>query len=135
MHPQSQSVASPLCDILIVDDDPILCSTLINFMKRCGYTAQSAKDGRVAIRMLEQGHVQLVITDLFMPEVDGFELIRHLRKVFPRSKILAMTGDGLSDLRPFMTAARHLGGLHTLAKPFSLDEMAGAVRKALGEAG
>ena len=135
MHPLPKSVESPLCDILIVDDDPILRTTLTEFMIRCGYTAQSAKDGRVAIKMLEQCHVQLVITDLFMPEVDGFELILHLRKTSPGSKILAMTGDGLSDLPSFMTAVKHLGGLHTLTKPFTLADLEKAVREAIGEAG
>jgi DNA-binding NtrC family response regulator len=134
MHLLPQAVALLPCDILIVDDDPTLCSMLTDFLKRCGYIVQSAKDGRAAIKMIERHQVQLVITDLFMPEVDGFELILHLRKAAPKLKILAMSGDGLSDLDPFMTAVRHLGVLHTLTKPFSLTDLAGVVRKAIGEA-
>jgi len=134
MHLLPQPVALLPCDILIVDDDPTLRSALTDFLKRCGYTVQSAKDGRAAIKMLGQHRVQLVITDLFMPEVDGFELILHLRKAAPTLKILAMSGDGLSDLDPFLTGVRQLGVLHTLTKPFSLAELADVVRKTIGEA-
>jgi len=134
IYPISQPVALLPCDILIVDDDPTLRSALTDFLKRCGYRVQSAKDGGAAIKLLGQHRVQLVITDLFMPEVDGFELILHLRKVAPSLKILAMSGDGLSDLDPFLAGVRQLGVLDTLIKPFSLEELAGVVRKAIGEA-
>ena len=98
MNQPSQSTSLLSCDILVVDDDPTLRSALTDFLKRCGYAVQSAKDGKVAIKMLSQHRVQLVITDLFMPEVDGFELILHLRKAAPGLKVLAMSGDGLSGI-------------------------------------
>jgi DNA-binding NtrC family response regulator len=122
------------CDILVVDDDAALRSVLTNFLQRFGYVVQSAKDGRAALKMLSKMRVQLVITDLFMPECDGFELILQLRKTSPEMKILAISGDGLSDLDVFMGAVRQLGVHHTLKKPFTLAEIAAIVKQAIGEA-
>ena len=116
---------------IIVDDDPTLRSALAEFLKRCGYMVQSAKDGRAAIRMLEQlqctvGHH---LDNFSCSEFDGFELIMHLRKSRSQpGRLLAMTGDGLSDLSFFMKVVRQLGVKHTLTKPFSLAELAGVVR-------
>jgi CheY-like chemotaxis protein len=121
------------CDILVVDDDATLRSVLKTFLERYGYIVQCAKDGRAALKMLDQMRPQLVITDLFMPECDGFELILHLRKKAPDLEILAISGDGMSDLDVFMGAVRQLGVRFTLKKPFSLTELASLVKQAIGE--
>ena len=133
MNRPSSSVTLSSCDILVVDDDATLRSVLTNFLQRFGYVVQSAKDGRAALKMLSQMRVQLVITDLFMPECDGFELILQLRKTSPEMEILAISGDGLSDLDVFMGAVRQLGVRHTLKKPFTLAELATMVKQAIGE--
>jgi len=122
------------CDILVVDDDATLRSVLTNFLQRFGYVVQCAKDGRAALQLLARMRAQLVITDLFMPECDGFELIMELRKTSPNLEILAISGDGLSDLDVFMGAVRQLGVRHTLKKPFTLTELGTIVKQAIGEA-
>jgi two-component system OmpR family response regulator len=134
MNRLSSPVTLSSCDILVVDDDATLRSVLTNFLQRFGYVVQSAKDGRAALKMLSEMRVQLVITDLFMPECDGFELILQLRKEAPELEILAISGDGLSDLDVFMGAVRQLGVRHTLRKPFTLTELAAVVKLAIGEA-
>ncbi len=134
MHQLFPSSVQSSCDILVVDDDATLRSVLKTFLQRYGYVVQCAKDGRAALKMLDQMRTQLVITDLFMPECDGFELILQLRKKVPDLAIMAISGDGLSDLDVFMDAVRHLGVRFTLKKPFVLTELASLVKQAIGEA-
>ena len=134
MHPLFSPDTLTSCDILVVDDDATLRSVLTDFLQRFGYVVQSAKDGRAALKMLGQMRVRLVITDLFMPECDGFELILRLRKEAPELEILAISGDGLSDLDVFMGAVRQLGVRQTLKKPFTLTELATIVKQVIGEA-
>jgi len=122
------------CDILIVDDDPGLRSALEQFLKRSGYLVQSAADGRAALKRLEQLQVKLIITDLFMPDFDGFELILHLRRAAANLEIVVMTGDGLSDLDVFLVAVRQLGVKHTLTKPFTLVQLLNVVQQSIGPA-
>lgn len=123
----------PLCDILIVDDDAPLRSALSQYLERFGYVVRCAKDGKVALEMLRRLEARLVVTDIFMPEMDGFELIRYLREQLPQINVLAISGDGLPEQDVFMTAARHMGVRHTLMKPFSLAELLASVRSALDE--
>jgi CheY-like chemotaxis protein len=132
MHQLFSTPLESSCDILVVDDDATLRSALKTFLERCGYVVHCAKDGRDALKMLGIMRTQLVITDLFMPECDGLELILHLRKNAPGLEILAISGDGMSDLDVFMGAVRQLGVRFTLKKPFSLTELASLVKQALG---
>lgn len=113
--------AQSSCDILVVDDDATLRSVLTTFFQRSGYVVQCAKDGRAALKMLGQMRTRLVITDLFMPECDGFELILQLRKSAPSLEILAISGDGRSDLDVFMVAVRHLGVRFTLSQNHAVE--------------
>lgn len=131
--PGSTPGVVPFCDILIVDDDAPLRSALSQYLERFGYVVRCAKDGKVALDLLGRLEARLIITDIFMPELDGFELIQHLRKKSSPAKILAISGDGLPEQDVFMAAARHLGVRHTLMKPFSLVELLASVRDALGE--
>ncbi|HEY4249349.1 MAG TPA: response regulator [Lacunisphaera sp.] len=134
MHQPLPASVQSSCDILVVDDDATLRSVLKTFLQRYGYVVQCAKDGRAALKILDQMRTHLVITDLFMPECDGFELIMQLRRNTPDLEILAISGDGLSDLDVFMGAVRQLGVRFTLKKPFELTELASLVKQAIGEA-
>lgn len=133
MTPEFHSEIVPLCDILIVDDDATLRSALSQYLERFGYVVRCAKNGRVAVEMLGRLEVKMVITDLFMPEYDGLELVFHLRKKLPKMEVLVITGDGLSDPEVFMKAVRQLGVRHVILKPFSLTEVLDVVKGAIGE--
>lgn len=134
MHQLFPAPIGPSCDILVVDDDATLRAVLKIFLERCGYVVECAKDGRAALKLLDRMRTRLVVTDLFMPECDGFELILHLRKKAPDLAVLAISGDGMSDLDVFMGAVRQLGVRFTLKKPFSLAELASLVKQAMREA-
>jgi len=119
-------------DILVVDDNPSLRTLLIDFLQSHGYRTESARDGRHALRLLGQHTFKLVLTDIYMPDGDGIELIIHLRKANPRPGIVAMSGDGSPDQDLALNTARLLGAQRLLFKPFPLAELLTQVRAVLG---
>jgi CheY-like chemotaxis protein len=75
----------------------------------------------------------VVLTDLLMPKCDGFETIRDFRKQFPQVKIIAMSGGGQMEPVLYLEMAEQIGASFTLMKPFSIEELAAALNKALAE--
>ena len=80
--------------ILIVDDNERLLATLDRALSQAGYLTLTASDGGVALRMLMDVEVDLVITDIFMPEIDGIELLTRILDRMPHAKVIAMTAGG-----------------------------------------
>ena len=114
--------------ILIVDDDEPLRRLLSQALARAGYAVITAENGVAALRLYREEPVELVITDLIMPEKEGFETIMELRRIEPNLKIIAISGGGRVDAGDYLPTARHLGAARTLAKPFSFQEMLEAVK-------
>lgn len=88
-----------------------------------------ATNGIEAMRSLEQSAFALIITDLVMPGADGLELLRQLRKRPSRPKVIAMSGGGRGAGAQFLELAANLGAVATIEKPFTIDQLAGAVRE------
>ncbi|HKH49766.1 MAG TPA: response regulator [Thermoanaerobaculia bacterium] len=106
--------------ILVVDDEPAVLFALSEALadKRRGLQVVTASDGREAMRVLQAEKVHLVVSDLRMPDVDGFELLTHLRRNHPSLPVILMTALGTAE-----TSAR-LGGegaLECLSKPFDVE--------------
>lgn len=111
--------------ILIIDDEPLVRAVLRSILERHGYTVMDAPDGRAGLALWRHTPSDLVLTDLFMPECDGIEVIRQLRRVSAQAKIIAMTGgtkigDFNSTVAP---AALQLGAQHMLLKPFTKETL------------
>lgn len=119
-------------DILVTDDNAALLTLLCDFLRGHGFHVESAANGRQAIRRLGQRAFKLVITDIYMPEADGLELIMHLRNALPRPSIIAMSGEGSTDPELSLATARLLGAQHLLIKPFPLAELLTHVQSAIG---
>jgi DNA-binding response OmpR family regulator len=107
---------SPL--ILVVNDEEALREIFVDALQAAGYRAMSACDGARALKVLAKERVDLLMTDILMPEVDGMELIMQARKAHPRLKVLAMSGGGRTSAEVLINIARHLGVQRTLEKPF-----------------
>jgi CheY-like chemotaxis protein len=119
--------------ILVIDDDPAMLQMLSAGLKRHGHDTMEALNGREAAAMLRQAIVDLVITDILMPERDGLEVIMGLRQSNPSLPIIAMSGLPL-DVAPYLNAARKLGARHALVKPFPISELVRVVNMVLAEA-
>ena len=116
-----------MADILIIDDDPAVRSTVRKVLERAGHTIREAEDGDVGLRLFREEAPDLVITDLFMPDKDGIETIQELREHAPEAKILAMSGGASVEPEGPLSDAEVFGADASLAKPFSLDELQGKV--------
>lgn len=104
--------------IMIIDDDPGVRHTFQVALERVGHTVSAVENGAVALRELTALEVDLVITDIIMPEKEGIETIQEVRERFPQIRILAVSGGG-HTAGDWLEDARLLGADATLAKPVS----------------
>jgi DNA-binding response OmpR family regulator len=117
--------------ILLLEDEPELRSTLRDRLMVEGYDVQIAPDGRHGLKLYHESPVDLVITDVLMPEMDGLEVIRILCGTPSPPLIIAMSGGGRRDL-DFLVEATEFGATRTLSKPFLLDDLVTLVNGLLG---
>ena len=120
-----------MAQILVVDDEPAICSTLSAMLKQAGHDVRVAGNGNEAMKLSLEGVLDLLITDIHMPERDGLSIIREMRREHPQLKIIAMTGSSLDE---YLRWAGKLGADLVLAKPFSSQEMLEAVARLLSKA-
>jgi DNA-binding response OmpR family regulator len=81
-----------MASILIIDDTDVIRDLLQTSLERAGYAVRVAKDGHEGLREFRKASADLVITDIYMPDCDGIEVIRGLRRLSPEVKILAISG-------------------------------------------
>jgi two-component system, chemotaxis family, chemotaxis protein CheY len=120
--------------ILVMDDDDTFRHALRVTLEGAGYAVAEAPDGVAGLRLYHQLGADLVLVDIFMPEMDGFEVIRALRTQVPLPPIVAMSGGGPTRLGDVLAIAATLGATRTLRKPFTPRELVDALRDVLGEA-
>lgn len=107
-----------MAKILLVDDSESVRSALSTLLQHAGHEVTEAADGKQALGALEQDQFDLVVTDIFMPTMDGIELIKQLRGAHPELKILALSGGGARQPAKYaMGLASSLGADAALQKP------------------
>ena len=118
--------------ILVIEDDSQLREMLRQTLEREGYTVVDIPNGREALDLHQQHEMDLVITDIFMPEKDGVETIMELKRVSPDLKIIAVSG-GSRYVRDenALKAAKEFGAEHVIFKPFEQKEILSAVEQLL----
>ncbi|MDA0746837.1 MAG: response regulator [bacterium] len=115
--------------ILLVEDDGEVRETYRKVLERAGYEVVTATNGQEGLDAFSQEPADVVVTDILMPEKDGVEFIRELRRAVPDVRIIAVTGfRGRYNRLP---AARYLGAQYTLSKPFPMEELLDAIRHLL----
>jgi nitrogen regulation protein NR(I) len=114
--------------VLIVDDEPNLRKILSAQLSRDGYDVMTAEDGEAGLAVLRDNHIDLVITDLKMPKVDGMALLREALRLDPDLPIVMITAHGTIDTA---VEALKTGAFDYLTKPFDKDEVRQIVAKAL----
>jgi CheY-like chemotaxis protein len=80
--------------ILVIDDEPLIRSTVGTILTRAGFSIEEASDGRAGLTKVHKTPPDVVITDIFMPDRDGIEIVMELKRLYPHTKIIAMTGGG-----------------------------------------
>ena len=107
---------SHIARILVVDDDPDIRGVIREFLIPDGYALTMAGSAREAVRILERDSVDVVVTDLVMPDDEGIAMILEIRRRFPTVRTVAMSG---ARFGPFLRAAELLGANAILSKPLN----------------
>lgn len=126
-RPAASAPSEGASRLLIVDDEPVNLQVLANQLASQGYGVELAKDGREALRRLQEREFDLVVLDVMMPRMSGYEVCRALRESHPVEKlpvIFLTAKNQVSDL----VAGFSAGGNDYLAKPVSKDELLARVR-------
>ncbi|MCX6581188.1 MAG: response regulator [Candidatus Aminicenantes bacterium] len=119
--------------ILVIDDDWQMREMMHQALERAGYEVAEAANGKIGLNIQREDPVDLVITDLIMPEKEGIETIRELRRDFPDMKIIAISGGGRASAEGYLSVAKTIGAHRTLSKPFDLKKILDLVEELLGQ--
>jgi CheY-like chemotaxis protein len=118
--------------ILVVDDEVEIRNLIALWLRNAGHKVAAAKDGVEAEQLLKIQRFDLVITDVMMPDYDGFELITTFRGSQPATRILAMSGGGkYLQGADCVRMARGLGAHAGLMKPFNWEQLQTAIAEAM----
>ncbi len=116
--------------VLIVDDDYEWRMLIHRLLQNSGYDVIEAKNGKNALKLLENNNIDLVLTDILMPIMDGVELIRELSQRHPGMPVIAMT----SNIEmPYLNIAVKLGATNCLQKPFNRNHLLEMINEALAK--
>jgi len=118
-------------DVLVIDDEPVVCDGIRRVLEAAGFSVAIAADGATALAHPAAGGCRLVLCDLVLPDGEGGEIVRALRRRRPGLPVVVVTGYATADQA---SRALRAGATAFLAKPFEESELLGAVRRALGEA-
>jgi CheY-like chemotaxis protein len=113
--------------ILLVDDEEAIRSMGQLILEMAGHRVICAESGLKAQRLLEREPVELIITDMLMPDGDGLELLAMLKKLPSPPRTIVMSGGGLNSVDYYLKLAKQLGAHHVLNKPFSSAELLASV--------
>ena len=117
--------------ILLVDDEEGIRNLLNAFLEGKGYKVYSAANGEQAMTLFTEHHPDMVITDIFMPEKDGLEVVAEVRRQDSRVPLIVISGGGRMRLGDILQVARQMGATQVVSKPVSLGELLGIVQRYL----
>lgn len=126
------SVPAVSSTILVVEDDTLLRGLIHHALESSGYKVLAVADGRAAKRTINETPVHLVVTDIYMADGDGVDLVMHLHATAPKLPVIVMSGGFRGMESSMLRAIRLLGATRTLEKPFSLQTLLDAVRELIG---
>jgi CheY-like chemotaxis protein len=121
--------------VLIVDDDPKTRRVLREILEPLNHSVLEAGNGREALPLVAQHEPDLMIVDILMPEMDGLETIRYLRRKGYRMPIIAMPAGKYLTAKRYSEFAKTFGADDVLMKPFGRAEVLKVLRRTLGQDG
>jgi DNA-binding response OmpR family regulator len=121
--------------VLVIDDDDLVRATIFAVLARADVEVTEASDGNVGMRKFEEGDHDVVITDILMPNREGIETIRDLRRSDRDVKIIAISGGGNIDKMQLLDLAKKFGADRVLPKPFTPAQVLSTLDEVLAERG
>lgn len=120
------NMQNPVMRILLIDDDVDVRRTLGDYLRGRGHEVHIAEDGVQALALLQRELVDIIITDVRMPGIDGFEVLRRVREQWPHIEVIVATAYG--DVESAVQALRE-GAFDYFAKPFKLHDISASLRR------
>ncbi|HEV2546559.1 MAG TPA: response regulator [Stellaceae bacterium] len=117
--------------LVVIEDSSEYLDYLATLTERAGYAVATFTAAAAALQYIEHNPVGLVVTDVFMPEMDGFEVLREIRGRFPKLPIVAISGGGLS-MPMCLKAMERLGARATFVKPVDADALIACIARLTG---
>jgi CheY-like chemotaxis protein len=120
-----------LARILVVEDDPQLRALLVRIVGAAGHEVVASPNGKAALAELGGAEFDLIVTDVVMPEMEGLELIRQVRKLPRPVSIIAMSSGGRGSADDYLQLAATLGAAATIEKPFTASAIVETISRVL----
>jgi DNA-binding response OmpR family regulator len=115
--------------VIVIEDNDDFRKLALRWFESYGIEAEGAANGAQGIELQRIRPAEVIITDIFMPDMEGIETIDGLRKEFPAAKIIAMSGRDPMVKFDVFEVAREVGATKTFKKPFRFEELVAAVRE------
>lgn len=126
-QPSPEGIRGTMKRVLFVDDERDIREILCEIFGGKGFSAAQAPDGREALSMFQSGGYDVVVSDISMPFMDGFELLRRVRKASPLTPVIIISGGSEDESRAALSA----GAFSVVRKPFDLGELENEIIRAL----
>ena len=115
-------------NVLVIEDDADVRNMIRMILADEGYSVVDASNGLEGMKKLNQGPFDLIVTDMLMPEKEGIETIREIKKQSPSTKIVAISGGGICIPENYLNLALMMGADASLCKPFGRQELLDTIR-------
>ncbi len=113
--------------VLVIDDDAGFRRLMERGIARSGFKVFSAEDGKSGLHLFNTLQPDVVVTDIFMPEMDGLEVIHTLAKAGHANKVIAMTGKGFDYAKDCLRIAEIMSVAYTFDKPVDINRLCAAI--------
>ena len=120
-----------MAKIIVVDDEPTHQELVATILERAGHDVVAVSNGADCLRLLEAESIDLVVADIFMPDLDGLQLLAVMRAHGSRVPVIGMTGGMRGVVAPFTDIMSRMGASSVLTKPFSGEELVRAAQSSL----
>jgi CheY-like chemotaxis protein len=117
--------------VLVIDDQEPIRRIVRTALERAGHEVLDAGDGERGLQLLESHTADVVLSDIFMPGMDGIQMLRQIRKQFPAVKVIVMSGGDSTGMLDLRRDAELLGAVRSLSKPFTPHEIVAVIDSVL----
>lgn len=117
--------------ILLIEDDPLVRRSIESLLQHQHFAVLVAVDGRDGLTALGREPVDLIITDILMPNQDGIETLIAIKQAYPEVPVIAISGGFELEPEFYLRMAQTLGATRTLKKPFNAQELIAVIREIL----
>jgi CheY-like chemotaxis protein len=122
-----------MAKILVIDDEPSILLMIKKMIEKAGHEVDIALNGSEGLELFESKCHDLIVTDIIMPQKEGLEIIRELRKKYPALKIIAISGGGRIGPEGYLPSAKHFGADMVFQKPIMQKDFVEAISILLAE--